>query len=474
MKPKHDEYDLVLRARNGDCNALAELVEALRARLFGIAYAELRQFEDAQDAAAAALLRICQSIGSLRDSERLGPWADSIARNEARRLARLRGNALSLSDLDGSDLSLTEEEALVLRLDIQAALRRIPAAHARALTLFYLGGQPVSGIATQTGQPVGTVKSWLHHGRRNLADTLKEYSPMTIPMTIPSTTGAALKKAVLVHSDLAPDTLARVVTSLRARGYTTHLPDQEEIRRLQSAAEVAEYSVLDSWLTQFDTVVLDEVVAGHLALEHLINLRADPAFSHIAAYVLLPSTPTSYTASALFNAGANGLIFKDQPDPDAPLEFSDQRTVVLWQRFTERARLVVVWAREEALRLGETSVTTEHLLMGITRVPESLGARLLVEKNGLDLEALRRTLEEQITPGEDPNPDSPMELTAHATQALGLAQQEAEVMGHSWVGAEHMILGLLRQGDGLASKALAASGLTLEGTRAQVEAMLTR
>ena len=259
-----------------------------------------------------------------------------------------------------------------------------------------------------------------------------------------------------------------------ARGYTTHVPNQEEVGRLQSAAEADEYSFLDSWLTQFGTVVLDEVVAGHSALEHLVNLRADPAFSHIVVYVLLPSTPPSYTASALFNAGANGLIFKDQPDPDAPLEFSDQRTVVLWQRFTERARLVLVRAREEATRLGGTSVTAEHLLMGVTRVPESLGARLLVEKNGLDLEALRRTLEAQVTPGAGPDPEAPMELTAQATQALGLAQQEAEAMGHSWVGAEHVILGLLRQGDGLTPKALAASGMTLAGTRAQVKEMLTR
>ena len=481
MKPKHngneqDEYHLALRARNGDRDALTELVERLRTRLFGIAYAELRQFEDAQDAVAAALLRICQSVGSLRDSERLGPWADSIARNEARRLAQRRGTAISLLDLDGADLSMAEEETLVLRLDIQAALRRIPAAHALALTLFYLKGQPVSGIAAQTGQPVGTVKSWLHHGRRNLANTLKEYAPMTTSMTtIPSqATETGLRKAVLVQTDLASDTIDRVIASLQARGYATHIPEQAEISRIQSAAEVAEYSVLDTWIRQFGLVVLDENVAGHSALEHLINLRMDSALSAIAVYVLLPNTPPSYTASAFFNAGANGLIFKDQPDPNAALEFSDQRTVILWQRFTERARLVVVRAREEAMRNGGHAVTTEHLLIGVTQVPDSLGARLLAEKNGVDLTVLQQTLETHPAPGNGSASEAGLELTADAVQTIGLAQQEAEAMGHSWIGAEHLILGILRQEDGTAAKTLAATGMTLAETRAQVQEMLKR
>src|SRR5436309_5411375 len=88
MNPEPDEYGLALRAREGDPDALAELVARTRLRLFSLAYAELRHYDDAHDAVASALLQICRHIKELREPERVRAWMRSIVRNEARRLRR--------------------------------------------------------------------------------------------------------------------------------------------------------------------------------------------------------------------------------------------------------------------------------------------------------------------------------------------------------------------------------------------------
>src|ERR687888_30722 len=88
MNREPDEYELALRARDGDREALAALAERTRLRLFALAYAELRHYEDAQDAVASALLRICLHIHELRQPERIRGWMQRIVLNEAHRLRR--------------------------------------------------------------------------------------------------------------------------------------------------------------------------------------------------------------------------------------------------------------------------------------------------------------------------------------------------------------------------------------------------
>src|SRR5438094_10404044 len=97
MDIEPDEYMLAVRAREGDPEALAELVERLRMPLFALAYAELRHYEDAQDAVAAALLQICRHVKELREPERVRAWMHTIVRNEVRRT--LRGRAPEESGL---------------------------------------------------------------------------------------------------------------------------------------------------------------------------------------------------------------------------------------------------------------------------------------------------------------------------------------------------------------------------------------
>ena len=86
MDTPPDEYGLAKRALDGDVGALSHLAERLRAPLFAAAFGELHHYDDAQDAVAAALLRICRRIGTLRDPSQIRPWAAQVVRHEARRL----------------------------------------------------------------------------------------------------------------------------------------------------------------------------------------------------------------------------------------------------------------------------------------------------------------------------------------------------------------------------------------------------
>src|SRR5438876_4157221 len=102
MNHESNEYELALRARGGDRDALAELVERTRSRLFALAYAERRHYEDAQDAVTAALVRICRHVHELREPERVRAWMQSIVRNEVRRLRRSPEEvSVSLEETDG-------------------------------------------------------------------------------------------------------------------------------------------------------------------------------------------------------------------------------------------------------------------------------------------------------------------------------------------------------------------------------------
>src|SRR5437870_4465034 len=91
MDLETSEYELALRAREGDRDALAEPVERTRLRLFALAYAELRHYEDAQDAVGSALLQICRHVRGLREPERVRAWMQSIVRHEVYRLRRRAG-----------------------------------------------------------------------------------------------------------------------------------------------------------------------------------------------------------------------------------------------------------------------------------------------------------------------------------------------------------------------------------------------
>src|SRR5207247_7888270 len=128
----------------------------------------------------------------------------------------------------------------------------------------------------------------------------------------------------------------------------------------------------------------------------------------------------------------------------------------MWQRFTERARRVVFFAQEEAARLGENYVGTEHLLLGLVRENDSVAARIL-DRLGVPLGRIRTDIERQVTRGHG-NPGQDVQLTPRAERVIDLANEEARQLNNNYIGTEHLLLGLIREGDGLAARVLAKLG----------------
>lgn len=141
----------------------------------------------------------------------------------------------------------------------------------------------------------------------------------------------------------------------------------------------------------------------------------------------------------------------------------------MWQRFTERARRVVFFAQEEAARLGENYVGTEHLLLGLVRESDSVAARIL-DRLGVPLGRIRADIERQVTRGHG-SLGQDMQLTPRAKRVIDLAYEEARQLNNNYIGTEHLLLGLIREGDGLAARVLVKLGADLERTRREVYAM---
>jgi ATP-dependent Clp protease ATP-binding subunit ClpC len=137
----------------------------------------------------------------------------------------------------------------------------------------------------------------------------------------------------------------------------------------------------------------------------------------------------------------------------------------MWQRFTERARKVVFYAQEESGRLGDNYVSTEHLLLGLIRENDSVAARIL-DRLGVSLARIRTEIERQVTQGDGRKGE--MQLTPRAKRVIDLAYDEARQLNNNYIGTEHILLGLIREGEGLAGRVLAKLGVDLEMTRREI------
>ncbi len=138
----------------------------------------------------------------------------------------------------------------------------------------------------------------------------------------------------------------------------------------------------------------------------------------------------------------------------------------MWQRFTERARKVIFYAQEEAGRLGENYVSTEHLLLGLIRENDTVAARIL-DRLGISLGRIRSEIERQVAQG-DGRLGQDMQLTPRAKRVIDLAYEEAKQLDNNYIGTEHLLLGLLREAEGLAGRILAMLDVDLERTRREV------
>jgi hypothetical protein len=142
----------------------------------------------------------------------------------------------------------------------------------------------------------------------------------------------------------------------------------------------------------------------------------------------------------------------------------------MFERFSDRSRRVVVLAQEEARLLGHGYIGTEHLLLGLIRDGEGVAATAL-RALGADLDTLRREVEALAGPGEGPQ-GGHIPFTPRAKKVLELALREMVRLGHHYIGTEHLLLGLLREGEGAAAQVLRQRGIELDRVRQEVNRQL--
>ena len=143
----------------------------------------------------------------------------------------------------------------------------------------------------------------------------------------------------------------------------------------------------------------------------------------------------------------------------------------MFERFTDRARRVVVLAQEEARLLNHNYIGTEHILLGLIHEGEGVAAKAL-ESLGISLEAVRQQVEEIIGQGGS-SPSGHIPFTPRAKKVLELSLREALQLGHNYIGTEHILLGLIREGEGVAAQVLVKLGADLSRVRQQVIQLLS-
>jgi ATP-dependent Clp protease ATP-binding subunit ClpA len=142
----------------------------------------------------------------------------------------------------------------------------------------------------------------------------------------------------------------------------------------------------------------------------------------------------------------------------------------MFERFTDRARRVVVVAQDESRKLGHDYIGTEHILLGILGAGESAAVQAL-ESLGVSLEAARQQVEEIVGRGSH-QVSGHIPFTPRAKKVLELSLREAIQLGHNYIGTEHILLGLIREGEGVAAQVLTRLGADLNRTRQQVIELL--
>lgn len=142
----------------------------------------------------------------------------------------------------------------------------------------------------------------------------------------------------------------------------------------------------------------------------------------------------------------------------------------MWEPFTERARKSIVLAQEEAQRLGNNYIGTEHLLLGIISEGESVAAKVL-ENLGISLQKVRSEVEAIVGKGNKPT-NQEMVFTPRAKRVIELAYEEGRNLSHNYIGTEHLLLGLVKEGEGVAARVLSNLGVDPSKVRAEITKLL--
>src|SRR6056297_3726916 len=144
----------------------------------------------------------------------------------------------------------------------------------------------------------------------------------------------------------------------------------------------------------------------------------------------------------------------------------------MYEKFSERARKIIIYAREEAQKLNYDFIGTEHVLLGLLREGASIGV-IVLRRLKANISNLKSNVEAYLLKENEPNANHEIQLTPRAKRVLELAVNEAEKMGHNFVGTEHILLGLILEGNGIAANVLSKFNLTAEKIRSEIVNLLS-
>jgi excisionase family DNA binding protein len=208
------------------------------------------------------------------------------------------------------------------------------------------------------------------------------------------------------------------------------------MERLMTTEEVAELLRIDA-VTVRRLVTRGELVAYRVAGEYRFTIAGIENFVE-----------------------SQRVIVSAEPGPNHPMA-----------KFTNHARKVLALAKEEAYRYNHDAIGTEHLLLAIVSEGEGVAAKAL---NQLQMHPIEvRVQIETLHPAEEQQPVGEVGMSAQGKECIQLGVQEAHLLGHHYLGTEHLLLGLLRQEQGIASQVLLKSGVTLEKAREIIKQLLT-
>ncbi len=139
----------------------------------------------------------------------------------------------------------------------------------------------------------------------------------------------------------------------------------------------------------------------------------------------------------------------------------------MFDKFTDRSRKVLAFSQEEAIQLKHSFIGTEHLLLGLVRESEGVAAKVLRNMGVVDLAQVRALVETFVARGEK-EMNGQTGMTGRAKKVLQFAVEEARMLGHHYLGTEHLLLGMLREGEGVGAKVLGKLNINLKQTRTQI------
>jgi RNA polymerase sigma factor (sigma-70 family) len=476
MERYDDIYRLATEARGGDLDALSRLVDSVRMRLSAIAFSVSENYADAQDAVAGAVVEICLHIGDLREPRVISAWMRRIVRREA---LRIRGNrrAAPLTDCE-TDHGAGAIQS-VLRIDVERALHHLPATHSRAIRLFYFEALSLGEIAAEMSLPdtpvnVGQVKTWLHRAKQQLAVKMKGYDDMK-----PKTVKPKMRRAAIVCSDLSQDMISALSGAMRSGGLKAEVISGKDLPGLTrddsagpssiwSKGHIAQSTALTGILKRYEALVFDEQVVNRTGLELSLFCKSSADTVRIPITLLHSHPADAVFIQACATVGVLQLIDKSDPESIASSFRPADGRGDIWRRFSDDARQVVYFCQEEAAKLRENFVSTEHMLLGLMRDPACPGAKILDTGCGTSLDTVRVELSKHLQNGPGRNEALDMQLTPRCKRVVDLAVEEANLAGRKEVGSEHILLGLIAEDRGLAGTVLAALDVNLDKARSAV------